>query len=83
MSPAAPETKERVYSLWMDVLEHDHVDGINFDYVRYPAPDYDYSRVSLDRFRLWLLPQLADSVRTRFAALESDPLAYADSFPAR
>jgi len=83
MSPAAPETKEHVYSLWMDVLEHYDVDGINFDYVRYPAPDYDYSRISLDRFRLWLLPQLADSVRTRFAALESDPLVYADSFPAK
>jgi uncharacterized lipoprotein YddW (UPF0748 family) len=83
MSPAAPETKEHVYSLWMDVLEHYDVDGINFDYVRYPAPDYDYSRVSLDRFRLWLLPQLVDTVRARFATTESDPLVYADSFPAK
>ena len=83
MSPAAPETKEHVYSMWMDVLEHYDVDGLNFDYVRYPAPDYDYSRVSLDRFRLWLVPQLTDSVRARFTALEADPLVYADSFPAR
>jgi uncharacterized lipoprotein YddW (UPF0748 family) len=83
MSPAAPETKEHVYSIWMDVLEHYDVDGINFDYVRYPAPDYDYSRVSLDRFRLWLLPQLTDDERGRFAALEGDPLVYADSFPSR
>jgi uncharacterized lipoprotein YddW (UPF0748 family) len=67
----------------MDVLEHYDVDGINFDYVRYPAPDYDYSRVSLDRFRLWLLPQLTDDERGRFAALEGDPLVYADSFPSR
>ena len=83
MSPAAPETKEHIYSIWMDVLEHYDVDGLNFDYVRYPAPDYDYSRVSLDRFRLWLLPQLSDSVRARFATMESDPLVYADSFPAK
>jgi uncharacterized lipoprotein YddW (UPF0748 family) len=83
MSPAAPETKEHVYSIWMDVLEHYDVDGLNFDYVRYPAPDYDYSRVSIDRFRLWLVPQLTDSVRTRFAALESDPLVYVDSFPSK
>ena len=80
MSPAAPESKEHVYSMWMDVLEHYDVDGINFDYVRYPAPDYDYSRISLDRFRLWLVPQLPDSTRARFAAMESDPLVYADSF---
>jgi len=83
MSPAAPETKEHVYSMWMDVLEHYDVDGINFDYVRYPGPDYDYSRISLDRFRLWLLPQLTDSTRARFAAMEGDPLVYADSFPSR
>lgn len=83
MSPASPETKEHIYSIWMDVLEHYDVDGINFDYVRYPAPDYDYSRISLDRFRLWLVPQLSDDQRTRFAALESDPLVYADSFPSK
>ncbi len=83
LSPAAPETKEHIYAIWMDVLEHYDVDGLNFDYVRYPAPDFDYSRVSLDRFRLWLVPQLAADQRARFAALESDPLVYADSFPAR
>jgi len=83
MSPAAPDTKEHVYSMWMDVLEKYDVDGMNFDYVRYPAPDYDYSRISLDRFRLWLVPQLTDSARARFAVLEADPLVYADSFPSR
>lgn len=83
LSPAAPETKEHIYSLWMDVLEHYDVDGLNFDYVRYPAPDYDYSRVALQRFRLWLLPHLTDADRARYAALEGDPLVYVDSFPAR
>jgi uncharacterized lipoprotein YddW (UPF0748 family) len=83
LSAAAPETKEHIYSLWMDVLDHYDVDGLNFDYVRYPAPSHDYSRVSLQRFRLWLLPHLTDAERARFAALESDPLVYADSFPAR
>lgn len=83
MSPAAPEAREHVYSMWMDVLEKYDVDGMNFDYVRYPAPDYDYSRTSLDRFRLWLAPQLTDSVRARFASMEGDPLVYADSFPSR
>lgn len=83
LSPAAPETKEHIYSLWMDVLEHYDVDGLNFDYVRYPAPSHDYSRISLDRFRRWLIPHLSDAERARFAALEGDPLVYADSFPAR
>ncbi len=83
-SAAAPEVKEHLYSVWMDVLEKYDVDGLNFDYVRYPAPEYDYSRVALDGFRRWLAPQLADSVRQRYAALEqNDPLVWADSFPAR
>jgi uncharacterized lipoprotein YddW (UPF0748 family) len=83
LSPAAPETKEHIYSLWMDVLEHYDVDGLNFDYVRLPAPDHDYSKISLQRFRLWLMPHLSDIERARFAALESDPLVYVDSFPGR
>jgi uncharacterized lipoprotein YddW (UPF0748 family) len=83
LSPAAPETKEHIYSMWMDVLEHYDVDGLNFDYVRYPAPSHDYSRHSLNSFRRWLLPHLSDADRARYAALESDPLVYADSFPAR
>ncbi|MHB0961669.1 MAG: glycoside hydrolase family 10 protein [Gemmatimonadaceae bacterium] len=83
LSAAAPETKEHIYSMWMDVLEHYDVEGLNFDYVRYPAPSHDYSRVSLDRFRRWLLPQLSDAERARFSTLEGDPLVYADSFPSR
>ncbi len=83
VSPAAPESKEHIYSLWMDVLEHYDVDGLNFDYVRLPAPDHDFSKISLQRFRLWLMPHLGDAERARFAALESDPLVYADSFPGR
>ncbi len=80
--PSAPEVKEHIYSIWIDVLERYDVDGIHFDYVRYPAGDYDYSRTALDRFERWLAPQLEDSVYGRFHTLEdADPLVYADSFP--
>ena len=53
-SPAAPEVQEHIYTVWMDLLERYDLDGLHFDYVRYPAPDYDYSRVALDRFRVWI-----------------------------
>lgn len=82
-SPAAPEVKEHLYSIWMDILESYDLDGLHFDYVRFPAPDYDYSRPALERFRRWLLPQLADSVATRLIYLGwGDPLVLTDSFPA-
>lgn len=83
LSPAAPEVKEHIYSIWMDLVEHYDLDGLHFDYVRYPAPDYDYSRIALDRFRDWLVPHLPDTTRLRFAERASfDPLVYTDSFPA-
>ncbi len=82
LSPAAPEVKEHLYSIWMDLLERYDLDGLHFDYVRYPAPDYDYSRIALDRFRDWLAPHLPDTTRLRFAGLAGlDPLVYTDSFP--
>lgn len=82
LSPAAPEVKEHIYSIWMDLVERYDLDGLHFDYVRYPAPDYDYSRVALDRFRDWLAPHLPDTTRLRFAERASfDPLVYTDSFP--
>jgi uncharacterized lipoprotein YddW (UPF0748 family) len=79
-----PEVKEHLYSVWLDILERYDVDGIHFDYVRYAAPDYDYSRSALERFRRWLEPQLDETTRPHFAALAAaDPLVYADSFPAQ
>ncbi|MGH7671370.1 MAG: glycoside hydrolase family 10 protein [Gemmatimonadales bacterium] len=82
LSPAAPEVKEHIYSIWIDLLERYDLDGLHFDYVRYPAPDYDYSRPALERFRDWLAPHLPELTRMRFAGLAVlDPLVYTDSFP--
>jgi uncharacterized lipoprotein YddW (UPF0748 family) len=80
LSPSAPEVKEHLYSIWMDILERYDVDGIHYDYVRYANPDFDYSRPTLERFRDWLVPQLGETEVARFAERE-DPLVYADSFP--
>jgi uncharacterized lipoprotein YddW (UPF0748 family) len=80
LSPAAPEVREHIASIWIDLLERYDLDGLHFDYVRYPAPDYDYSRIALERFRAWILPHLPDSMLVRLAALAvEDPLVYADS----
>jgi uncharacterized lipoprotein YddW (UPF0748 family) len=68
----------------MDVLKHYPVDGLHFDYVRFASPDFDYSRTSLERFRKWLEPQLnADERRALKQSLKANPLAAAESFPAK
>ena len=51
VSPAHPGVKDNLYDIWMDIATRYEVNGLHFDYVRYPNPQYDYSRVAIDRFR--------------------------------
>lgn len=81
-SPSDPEVKERIHALWMDVASRYPVDGMHFDYIRYPGPEFDYSRGALLRFRSWVWTRVEPSRRQ---ALEEefarDPLAYVDALP--
>lgn len=81
-SPSHPEVKEHVYSLWMDLLETYDLDGIHFDYIRFPNPDFDYSTGALERFRAWVGPRLSPSRQDELdQAYARDPLAYVDALP--
>ena len=82
--PANPKVRDHIYKIWMDVLEHYAVDGLHFDYVRLASPDFDYSRISLQKFWAWLKPQLPESERRRLArSLKENPLAATDAHPDR
>ncbi|HZS10188.1 MAG TPA: family 10 glycosylhydrolase [Blastocatellia bacterium] len=84
LSPAHPAAREEIYGIWMDVLERYDVDGMHFDYIRYPNPQFDYSRTSLERFRGELEKTLDIRERARLARLaEDDPLVYAAAYPDR
>ncbi len=79
-APSHPEVKEHLYSIWMDLLESYDLDGLHFDYIRYPGPEFDYSRAALDRFRDWVAPRLP---LARFQEMEAqyrrNPFAFADA----
>ena len=81
-SPSHPEVRDRVHAVWMDLAERYDLDGIHFDYIRFPSSDYDYSIGALERFRLWLRPLVTDD---RFSELElaygSDLFAFVDGAP--
>lgn len=81
-SPSSPAVQERVYDVWMDLADHYELDGIHFDYVRFPSAEYDYSRSALDRFRSWIRGRLTPA---RFGALDEaydrDPFAFTDALP--
>jgi uncharacterized lipoprotein YddW (UPF0748 family) len=81
-SPSHPEVQERVYQIWMELAERYELDGIHFDYVRFPSADFDYSAGALDRFRSWVAPRLSASrLEALDAAYVRDPFAFTDAVP--
>jgi uncharacterized lipoprotein YddW (UPF0748 family) len=67
----------------MDVLERYDLDGMHFDYIRYPSVDFDYSAGALDRFRAWVGPRLPPSrIGELDRAASVDPLAWTTGLPA-
>ena len=81
-SPSHPEVQHRVQQVWIDLARNYDLDGIHFDYVRFPSPNFDYSRGALERFRAWVEPQLpAARFRELAAAAKQDPYAMADALP--
>jgi len=63
LQPSHPEVQEHLHRVFTDVARRYDVDGIHFDYVRYPNADYDMSDGALARFRAWLEPRLTASQR--------------------
>lgn len=81
-SPAHPAVKENLIKIWLDIAERYAVDGLHFDYVRYPNTNFDYSRSALESFRSEVERTLSEEARAELAGqAELDPMAYAASFP--
>jgi uncharacterized lipoprotein YddW (UPF0748 family) len=60
------------------------LDGIHLDYVRYPDPQFDYSRPALIEFRAHVDEYLTDAERARFAGGDIGSLiALTDMYPER
>jgi uncharacterized lipoprotein YddW (UPF0748 family) len=81
-SPSHPEVRERIFAVWMDLLDRYDLDGIHFDYIRFPSPDFDYSRGALERFEVWVSPRIEEQRRRVLQrAVHADPLAFATGLP--
>lgn len=59
LNPAVPEAREHTKNVFLDVATRYGVDGIHFDYVRFPCDDYSFGAYDLARFREWLSPRLS------------------------
>ena len=83
-NPSHPGVQDHMVAVVADLLGRYPVDGLHLDYIRYPSPEFDYSRSSLEGFEAWLRARGADSQRLRRGgeALRSgDPLLLPDLFP--
>lgn len=82
ISPANPVVRQQLLRLWLDIATRYEVDGLHFDYVRYPSPEYDYSRVSLDQFRREMVRTLPEDDRDFLVRrMDQDPLLQVRTFP--
>jgi len=81
-SPANPLVAEHVVAVWRHLLTRYALDGVHLDYVRYPAPDFDYSKGALDAFRAWAGGRVPAARRDELdAAARRDPLAWVEALP--
>jgi uncharacterized lipoprotein YddW (UPF0748 family) len=80
ISPIVPDAAEYTDSIVRTLVRRYPVDGIHFDYARYPNDRFDYSRLAIREFRASVRTQLPESTRRLLDAQEQDDLfAYPDS----
>ena len=81
-SPILPASQAHTEAVVRDIARRYPLDGVHFDYARYPSDRFDYSRSSIAQFRATVRAAI-DAPRR--AALDADErvdlFAYPDAFP--
>ncbi len=62
LDPGAPAVSDYTIDVCLDIVKKYDVDGINFDYIRYPGGGWGYNPIALERFHK-LYPAAADTER--------------------
>jgi uncharacterized lipoprotein YddW (UPF0748 family) len=84
LSPVSASAADYTTSVVRDIAERYAVDGVHFDYIRYPRDDFDYGRDTLRAFRGSVSVDLGAVDRRRYdARLTGEPLVYTQVFPER
>ncbi|HLS27835.1 MAG TPA: family 10 glycosylhydrolase, partial [Opitutales bacterium] len=48
--PAHPGVQQHIVDVSLDLINNYDIDGLQFDYIRYPSPDWGYNPLSVARF---------------------------------
>ncbi len=65
-SPIPQAAADHAVAVIDDLARRYPVDGVHLDYIRYPNPQFDYSREALSAFRADLDPAMSPAERRRF-----------------
>jgi uncharacterized lipoprotein YddW (UPF0748 family) len=81
-SPVPPAAGSYLETVVRDLVKRYRLDGIHFDYARYPTERFDYSRTAIAEFRAAIRPQLDEPMRRTLEAEHTvDLFAYPDALP--
>ena len=85
LSPVSTESAAYTVSVVRDIAQRYEIDGVHFDYIRYPSSDFDYGPETLRMFRGSVAHDLgaADLLRYDMRAAKGEPLIYTQAFPDR
>jgi uncharacterized lipoprotein YddW (UPF0748 family) len=84
LSPIPSAAADYTAAVVRNIVTRYAVDGVHFDYVRYPTAEFDYSAAALAAFRADVLGALTPADARRYEPrLAADPLLYTRAFPER
>lgn len=82
LTPANLAARQHIHDVFLDVARRYDIDGIHFDYVRYPNKNYDYSDAAITRFRQEMLSSMTPAQRAYLdKRSRTSRTAYAHAFP--
>jgi uncharacterized lipoprotein YddW (UPF0748 family) len=84
LSPVVPAAATYTVSVLADLVRRYPIDGLHLDYIRFPGPEFDYSRAALNEFARTMAPTVPSPQRARLnARAKDDVLAWADAYPSQ
>lgn len=83
-SPLHPDAVRHAIEVTSDIARRYPIDGVHFDYVRFPGAEFDYGRAALDGFRAATRADVpAATARSLDTRRADDALAWVDAMPER
>jgi uncharacterized lipoprotein YddW (UPF0748 family) len=83
-SPLVKPAADHVVDVVKDIATHYAVDGMHFDYIRYPGARFDYSRKALAAFRDDVAPSVTPKERQALDRQQrAKPMVWTDRYPDR